>query len=584
MKVINFKDASCRHCYKCVRNCEVKAISVQNQQARIIEEECIYCGHCLEVCPQNAKTFASDLDRIQGFIRRGEKTVVSIAPSYLGLLPFEKPGQVVGALKKLGFHQVRETAEGAAYVTAEYGRLIREGKMANLITTCCPSANNLVEKYYPELTPYLMPVVSPMIAHGRLIKEIYGRDTRVIFLGPCIAKKQEAEGDERVAFAVDAVLTFEELLEWMAQEEMEMAQCPDLPMDNPNPMVNRLYPVEGGILASVKDEVNQSVYQWLSVDGMTSCMELFEAMRRQELNHCFIEVNICEGGCVKGPVSSAKNKNWVVPTLQIQRQVRHRSPFVFEDWKVPMEKQFSSLQIPVQEPTKVEIDRILRRTGKYTPQDELNCGACGYPTCRDKAVAVYYGKAELDMCLPYAVTKAESMANVIIDETPNYIFLTDRHMKIMECSKKCQEVLEISREEILKSYLYEYIDVQDVEKVLNTRRNIINKKVKMESLGIWALEIIIYVEKSASLLVMFQDVSKDEINKVKNLKLKLETVEMAQDVIDKQMRVAQQIAGLLGETTAETKVTLSKLRDSILDDGEEAQDVIRNGHCLEKSE
>ncbi len=237
MKVINFKDASCRHCYKCVRNCEVKAISVQNQQARIIEEECIYCGHCLEVCPQNAKTFASDLDRIQGFIRRGEKTVVSIAPSYLGLLPFEKPGQVVGALKKLGFHQVRETAEGAAYVTAEYGRLIREGKMANLITTCCPSANNLVEKYYPELTPYLMPVVSPMIAHGRLIKEIYGRDTRVIFLGPCIAKKQEAEGDERVAFAVDAVLTFEELLEWMAQEEMEMAQCPDLPMDDPNPMV-----------------------------------------------------------------------------------------------------------------------------------------------------------------------------------------------------------------------------------------------------------------------------------------------------------------------------------------------------------
>lgn len=585
MKVIDFKDASCRHCYKCVRNCQVKAISVQNQQARIVEEECVYCGHCLEVCPQNAKTFASDLDRIQGFIRRGEKTVISVAPSFLGVLPFQKPGQVVGALKKLGFTQVRETAEGAAYVTAEYAKWIHRGEMQNMITTCCPSVNNLIEKYYPQLTSYMLPVVSPMIAHGRLIRQIYGENTKVVFLGPCIAKKEEAEGDERVAKAVDAVLTFEELERWMGEKNLHFEECPDLPMDNPDPMVNRLYPVGGGILQSVEAEVRNSDYQWMAVSGMSSCVELFEAMESGKLEHCFVEVNICEGGCVKGPVSGMSDKTWVVPTVQIERKVSHRTPFVFQDWKIPVEKKFYSRKVSDTEPTEEEIRHILRKTGKYTKKDELNCGACGYPTCRDKAIAVYYGKAELDMCLPYAVTKAESMANVIIDETPNYIFLTDRQMRIKECSKKCEEILEISKEEILKCFLYEFIDVEDVEQVLKTRENIINKKVRIESLGLWALEIIIYIEKSSSLLVMFQDISQEELAKTKNLKLKLETVEMAQDVIDKQMRVAQQIAGLLGETTAETKVTLSKLRDSILDDGEEEEENdVRDRYRVEKPE
>ncbi len=170
MRVIDFKDASCRHCYKCVRNCEVKAISVQNEQAHIMKDHCINCGHCLEVCPQNAKTFASDMERVKGYLGRGEKVIISIAPSYLGVLDYRKPGQVVAALEKLGFAQVRETAEGAALVTREYGKLLREGKMENIITTCCPSVNDLIEKYYPSLTRWMAPVVSPMIAHGRLIR------------------------------------------------------------------------------------------------------------------------------------------------------------------------------------------------------------------------------------------------------------------------------------------------------------------------------------------------------------------------------------------------------------------------------
>ena len=194
MRVIDFKDASCRHCYKCVRNCEVKAISVQNEQAHIMKDHCINCGHCLEVCPQNAKTFASDMDRVKRYLKQGVKTIISIAPSYLGVLEYDKPGQIVDALKQLGFYEVRETAEGAALVTREDWKLLKDGQMDNIITTCCPSVNDLIEKYYPSLVPMMAPVVSPMIAHGRLIKDIYGPDVKVVFLGLVLPRRRRQSG------------------------------------------------------------------------------------------------------------------------------------------------------------------------------------------------------------------------------------------------------------------------------------------------------------------------------------------------------------------------------------------------------
>ncbi len=283
MKVIDFKDASCRHCYKCVRYCEVKAISVQNEQAHIMEDHCIHCGQCLEICPQNAKTFASDMDRVKGYLKQGIKTIVSIAPSYLSVLEFDQPGQVVDALLKLGFSEVRETAEGAALVTKEYRRLLREGKMKNIISTCCPSINDLIEKYYPSLTPMMAPVVSPMIAHGRLIKSIYGPDVKVVFLGPCIAKKEEAVGDERVEGAINAILTFEEIMKWWKSAGIDVRQCEEKPMANPDPGVNQLYPSSGGVITSVLADAGEDQYHKIHADGIKTCMELLDELTRGEI-------------------------------------------------------------------------------------------------------------------------------------------------------------------------------------------------------------------------------------------------------------------------------------------------------------
>ena len=565
MRVIDFKDARCRHCYKCVRNCDVKAISVQNEQAHIMKEQCINCGHCLEVCPQNAKTFASDIDRVRGYLKQGMKTVISIAPSYLGVLEYDKPGQIVDALLKLGFYEVRETAEGAALVTREYWKLLKEGKMKNIITTCCPSVNDLVEKYYPSLVPMMAPVVSPMIAHGRWIKELYGDNVKVVFLGPCIAKKEEAVGDERVMGAVDAILTFEEIGKWWQAEGINIQECKEMPMGNPDPSVNQLYPVSGGIIKSVLASSVEDNYYKVYVDGLKACMELFGELEKGDMDNCFFEVNVCEGGCIKGPASDKWRQSLVRAKMNVEDQVSHREEAVqIKGEGIELRKEFRDRRVKNCVPDEKEMQDVLHAMGKYTKEDELNCGACGYPTCRAKAEAVFQKKAEIGMCLPYAVAQAESMSNIVMDVTPSMILIIDKDLRIRECNKKAQELLCISREEALERYIFEFMDDADISEVLKSKKQVMRRKVSMETLKLTLVETIIYIERLDSVLVTYQDITKEEKAKEQHYNLKMETVDMAQRVIDKQMMVAQEIAGLLGETTAETKVTLSKLRDSIL--------------------
>lgn len=569
MNVIDFKDANCRHCYKCVRNCGVKAIQIKNEQAYIIEDQCVLCGHCLEVCPQNAKRFNSDLGKIHGFLGRGEKVVVSIAPAFMGILPFEKPGQVVDALLKLGFTEVRETAEGARYVTEEYRHYLEEGKMKNIITTCCPAVNDLVEKYYPDLTEQMAPVVSPMIAHGRLIKKMYGSDIKVVFLGPCIAKKREAEDDKRVEGAIDAVFTFEELMDWLDKKNIRLDECEDLPMANSDMCVNQLYPISGGVIDSVNADAPKNTYEKIHIDGVDACKELFRAIRHGEVTGGFFEVNMCEGGCVKGPGAYNLKRSLARSKMEIQRRVKKQEPECMDIRNVPMEKKFEPRPPKMTKPTSDQIRRILNQMNKYSVNDELNCGACGYHTCREKAEAVFQGKAEIGMCLPFALASAESMSNIVLDTTPNLIFIVDNELRIRECNKKAQKLFGISHEEALEAYIFELLDETDIVNVLDTKQSISHKRLELEQIGIKVEEQIAYIEKMDSVLVIFRDVTSEEQAKEKNIYLKMEAVRIAQKVIDKQMMVAQEIAGLLGETTAETKVTLTKLRDSLLDEGEE---------------
>ncbi len=574
MNVIGFKEAKCRNCYKCVRICDVKAITVKNEQAQIMNDKCILCGHCLEACPQNAKTFISDLDKVKGYLRDKIPTILSIAPAYLGILKYKTPGQVVTALMKLGFSMVRETAEGAAFVTQEYKKLLTAGTMNNIITTCCPSVNDLIEIYYPSLTKYMAPVDSPMIAHGKLIRRESGRDIKIVFLGPCIAKKREAESDPRTVGFVDAVINFPEVEQWLKEKNINIMEQEDTPPHNPNPMVNRLYPISSGVLSSVvASKKMPDNYRKFYVHGIKNCIELFQSMERGEVSGCFIEADICNGGCIKGSALNRDSISRFKVKLDMEETVPKKpliDPQFYERSKdLSFHKVFLNRSSKEPLPTPEQLNHILSKTGKTKPEDELNCGACGYSSCREKAIAVYQGKAELTMCIPYMHEKAQSMANVVLDTTPNVIILVDSEMKIVEFSGAAEIYFQLPRSKAREMYLYEIIDHSDFEEVLNTHKAIMGKKVEYPDKGLTTLQNIVYVQEQNAVLGIFQDITKEEEKIRQEYKIKVDTIEMAQKVIDKQMFVAQQIAGLLGETTAETKVTLTKLRDTILYDGAE---------------
>ena len=571
IEIIDFKATKCKHCYKCVRYCEVKAIQVKDERAVIMPDKCILCGHCLKICPQSAKTLKSDLDLVKGFIARGDRVVVSIAPAYMGLLKYKTIGQVRSALIRLGFEDVRETSEGAAFVTAEYARLLEEHTMENIITTCCPSVNDLVEIYYPELVPYLAPVVSPMIAHGKLLKEELGRDVRVVFLGPCIAKKKESLDMRHQGF-IDAVLNFNDINRWLDEENIVIEDCEDMPFTRFDPKVNRLYPVTNGVVSSVlATEPEKDGYRKFYVHGVSNCIDLCKSMARGEIKGYFIEMNMCSGGCIKGPTVNDESISRFKVKLDMEEAIA-REPAsgkamepVWE--KVSFRKRFVDRSPKDPMPTEEQIREILRMTNKTRPEDELNCGACGYPTCRDKAIAVFQHKAEVSMCIPFMHEKAESMANLVMETSPNIVLIVGEDMRILEYSDVGEKYFGKTRSEALQMYLYEFIDPADFQWVFETHQNINGKRVNYPEYHLSTLQNIVYIEKENAVLATFIDITKEEEQAREDYEKNLETIDLAQKVIHKQMMVAQEIAGLLGETTAETKTTLTKLCQSLLDDG-----------------
>ena len=446
--------------------------------------------------------------------------------------------------------------------------------MENIITTCCPSANDLVEIYYPELVPYLAPVVSPMIAHGKLLKEELGRDVKVVFLGPCIAKKKESR-DPRHDSCIDAVLNFNDINQWLEEEEIVIEDCEDKPFTKFDPKVNRLYPVSNGVVSSVlATEQGTDGYRKFYVHGESNCIDLCKSMARGEIKGCFIEMNMCSGGCIKGPMVNDESISRFKVKLDMEERIK-REPAEAREmepvWeKLTFGKRFLDRSPKDLMPTEEQIRAILRKTNKTKPEDELNCGACGYPTCREKAIAVFQNKAEVSMCIPFMHEKAESMANLVIETSPNIVLIVGDDMRILEYSDVGEKYFGKTRSEALDMYLYEFIDPVNFQWVFDTHQNIHGKRVNYPEYNLSTLQNIVYIEKENAVLATFIDITKEEEQAREEYEKKLETIDLAQKVIHKQMMVAQEIAGLLGETTAETKTTLTKLCHSLLEDGSDS--------------
>ncbi|ADL69281.1 [Fe-Fe] hydrogenase large subunit C-terminal domain-containing protein [Thermoanaerobacterium thermosaccharolyticum] len=571
MSVINFKEANCRNCYKCIRYCPVKAIKVNNEQAEIVDYMCIACGRCLNVCPQNAKTVRSDIEKVKAFIKKGDKVVFTIAPSYPALVGSGRAFKFLNALKSLGAEMIIETSVGAMFISKEYERYYNDLKYDNLITTSCPSINYLIEKYYPDLINCLVPVVSPMIAVGRVVKKVYGNEIKVVFIGPCLAKKVEMN-DFSCEDAIDAVLTFEEIIEWLDGDGInidsreEFTDCVDTMMPF------KLYPIEGKTIDCM--DVDLNLRKVVSVSSIDNVKDLLNDIRSGNLHGYWIEANACDGGCINGPAFGRSNSGVVKRKEEVINYSNTKANFINDisnmiDCSVDFTRKFINLSDKWKMPSENEIKNILSKIGKFTKEDELNCGACGYDTCREKAIAVFNGMAEPYMCLPYMRGRAETLSNIIISSTPNAIIAVNNEYEIQDMNRAFEKMFLVNSTMVKNENLSLIFDISDFKDVIENKKSIFNKKVSFKNYGIIALESIYYLEEYKIAIGIFTDITKMEKQKEAFSKVKRENYQLAQQVIDRQMKVAQEIASLLGETTAETKVILTRMKDMLLNQGDD---------------
>jgi len=408
--VISTVLGKCRRCFTCVRACPAKAIRFEQGQARVVEERCIACGNCVVVCAQHAKEYRSGLEKTLELLGGEQPVAALVAPSFPAEF-FELDAQrLVGALRKLGFAYVVEVAHGADLVSAAYQRQMPHRK-GPCIASACPAVNEYIRKYAPHLVEKLIPVVSPMIATARAVHAVYGEHVRCVFMGPCVAKKREA-WDPQVAGEVDEVLTFREVRSLFERQGIVLDQQQDSDFDPPRAGLGRLYPLVGGLLKAMGHERNLLQPEAIVISGHQETLEVLGKLSGDESFASLIEPLMCRG-CYSGPGMSPgrqrfERKQAVVAYVREQMKRGSEQDLAPSgDESISLSRVFVPDERRLAEPPEAELRRILAQTNKFSPSDELNCGACGYATCREKAVAVYHGLAEDAMCLPFMLEAAE---------------------------------------------------------------------------------------------------------------------------------------------------------------------------------
>ena len=555
---LTLKKSNCKNCYKCIRHCPVKAIRFSGNQAHIIGNECILCGHCFVVCPQNAKEIVDGTEKARVLLQSGAPVVVSLAPSFIANYEGVGIESMRRALCKLGFFDVEETAIGATIVKTEYERMLREEERDIIITSCCHSVNLLIQKHFPSALEYLADVMSPMQAHCADIKRRMP-NAKTVFIGPCVAKKDEAEYYEGL---VDAVLTFEELTNWLKSERIELEKEVD---DTPESRA-RFFPTTGGILKTMAQ--NAPGYTYIALDGVDNCISALKDIESGKIHKCFIEMSACVGSCIGGPVMEKYHSTSPIKDYVTVADYAGERDFEV-DQPAPMElkKHFSMIEKKLQAPSENDIMAVLRQMGKFKPSDELNCGSCGYNSCREKAIAIIQGKAEISMCLPFLKDKAESFSDTIVKNTPNGLIVLNENLEVQQINNAARKIMNIrAASDVLGEPVVRILDPTVFVQVRNSGRTVRDQRTYLAEYKKYVEQTVVYDSDSRMLIGIMRDITDEEADREKKARINKQTVEVADTVVEKQMRIVQEIASLLGETAAETKIALTKLKESIGDE------------------
>lgn len=565
MQLINFKEANCKNCYKCVRACPVKAIRFHNHQAIIDDERCIACGQCFLACPQNARDVQSDLNLVQDAIKKNKKMTALIAPSFTGF--YRNCGGFVEGLSRLGFHEVVEVSAGAVEVTRLYKEYIEREKPLYAISSCCPTVNLLIRRYYKDVSKYLLPVVSPMMATAKALKK-KDKETFTVFISPCLSKKCEPfmfgqEGN------VDAVLTMEEITALLKESNLDVENlAPAVPKIYGN-INGRSYPVKGAIGEGFRETLCKNGYDTIHVEGILQVREVLDEIEKGILDPSFIELNACHESCISGPCIPKKTFS----TFQRKQLVKKHAE---TGWgKLSEELSFTGTELSYryvetsrlsQRFSETDIVRTLARMGKTKKKDELDCSACGYDSCREKAVAVLEGMSDVEMCMPFMRTRAEHMNDIIFYNSPNMIFILDEDLCILQMNPSAEKTFHEKAANLKYLPVSCVLPVEGLKRVKETGRHSLNKRVIYKDHNLVVMQSVINLPKDNQLLIIMSDITDDEKRRKELLLMKEQTVEITGKVIEKQMRVAHEIASLLGETTAETKIALNRLKELVMEE------------------
>lgn len=571
--IIFTERAECQGCYKCISKCPVKAISVKNNHADIIQKMCVLCGNCVTTCPSKARHIRSDVGNVKRLIEKDDRVIVSLAPSFASEFYNVSTGQLVAALKKLGFYAVSETAIGADLVSRDIANDIKNardksGGQKLFLSSACSAVVLHIKRYAPDFIPYLNDRASPMLAHALLLRKMYGKNTSVVFIGPCSAKKREADQMREIT----AALTFDELYQWFNEENIipeEIKNAEDEDFIPYRATKGALYPVDGGMFAGIRDYLEKDGVKnvsFLNFSGINNITELLKRKIDAESFHfpLFVQLLACQGGCINAACTT-RSSSLIAKGEKLLSYADGAENYLSDDGifeKLKLTGTITAKEVPTVLYSGSEIRKALASIEKYSDKDYINCSMCGYDTCVSFAKALIDKRAEKIMCSVYMRNMAQRKANALINSTPSGVVIVDKDLIIIECNRNFARLLGKEEEELydladqfkgLK--LNKFITFTDYfEEALegNTSDSFnydihVNKKI---------LHLTTYViEKGEVVAGTMDDITRPT-------SLRSNTVKRARKIIEKNVAAVQKIAFLLGENAAETEAILNSIIES----------------------
>lgn len=555
--IVYTNKAKCRDCYRCVRVCPVNAIKMEKGQANVIPENCISCGSCIPECPQNAKTYVKNTEQVLEYFSQGKKVIISIAPSFASVYTLWERKRLASALRQAGFSVITETAIAAHHVAHQTRQLIEQNPDKTHICTACPAVVNFIEKYSHSEINNLTPIVSPMLAHGRMLKKKYGEDCKVVFAGPCVAKKEEAIHPENKKF-VDAVLTFSELNEILEHQKVNLKACEESSFDEEAVGMSRLFPLEEGLLKTAKiNEEFISSNKFFAISGFSEVKDALDTVKQNNGDYV-IEPLFCSSGCINGPVlrenSLLKRRQELINYFD-EKKNNGKTEEINEDLSFNFSKSATLNETVFSES---QIYEVLKSTGKTSKEEELNCRACGYDTCRDKAIAVLQGIAEKEMCMPYMRRLAEQKNDQLIAADPNGIVILNNQLEIINMNPAFKKMF-VGSDSLIGKKASILFDPEPFEQIITQKVSKFSDIVKYPNYNLVCHLLCYAIEEAQQYVGIFVDITDVHFNKEKLRDLKTETILQAQELMEHQVNMAQELAKFIGDHTARGEMLMNKL-------------------------